>query len=56
VTTELLVPASAVADLRMIPLSEMPALGLDDLGRMIERVLPYDTSLRVRERTFQSSI
>jgi FXSXX-COOH protein len=48
--------ASAMADLRDIPLAEMPALGLDVLGRTIGRVLPDPSTNRVPVAAFQSSI
>lgn len=56
ITTEELRPsyASAVADLRDVPLAEMPALGMDVLGRTIGRVLPDPN--RVPVAAFQSSI
>ena len=47
---------SAVADLRGIPLAEMPALGLDVLGRTIGRVLPDSSASPVPVAAFQSSI
>lgn len=47
---------SAMADLRDIPLSEMPALGLDMLGRTIGRVLPEPSANAVPVAAFQSSI
>jgi FXSXX-COOH protein len=58
VPTEELRPAhsSAMADLRDIPLAEMPALGLDVLGRTIGRVLPHPSSNYVPMGAFQSSI
>lgn len=48
--------ASAVADLRDIPLADMPALGLDVLGRTIGRVLPGPSVNPVPVAAFQSSI
>jgi FXSXX-COOH protein len=58
VPTEELRPAytSAVADLRDIPLSELPALRLDVLGAAIGRVLPDPVAGTVRAGAFQSSI
>ena len=48
--------ASAMVDLRDIPLAEMPALGLDLLGRTIARVLPAPSTNPVPVAAFQSSI
>lgn len=48
--------ASAMADLRDIPLSELPALGMDVLGAAIGRVLPDPVAGTVRAGAFQSSI
>ena len=48
--------ASDMADLRDIPLAEMPALGLDVLGRTIGRVLPAPSTNSVPVAAFQSSI
>jgi FXSXX-COOH protein len=48
--------ASTMADLRDIPLAEMPALGLDVLGRTIGRVLPAPSANPVPVAAFQSSI
>jgi FXSXX-COOH protein len=45
-----------MADLRDIPLAEMPALGLDVLGRTIGRVLPDPSTDLVPVAAFQSSI
>jgi FXSXX-COOH protein len=58
VPTEELRPAyaSTMADLRDIPLAEMPALGLDVLGRTIGRVLPAPSANPVPVAAFQSSI
>jgi FXSXX-COOH protein len=58
VPTEELRPAysSAMADLRDIPLAEMPALGLDELERTIGRVLPGASPAPLSAGTFQSSI
>jgi FXSXX-COOH protein len=58
VPTEELQSASApkMADLRYIPLAEMPALGLDVLGRTIGRVLPDPSANPVPVASFQSSI
>jgi FXSXX-COOH protein len=58
VPTEELRPvySSAMADLRDIPLAEMPALGLDVLGRTIGRVLPDPSTAPVPVAAFQSSI
>ena len=58
VPTEELRPAyaSAMADLRNVPLAEMPALGLDVLGRTIGRVLPDSSTNPVPVAAFQSSI
>jgi FXSXX-COOH protein len=58
VPTEELRPAyaSALADLRDIPLAEMSALGLDVLGRTIGRVLPDPSASAVPVAAFQSSI
>jgi FXSXX-COOH protein len=58
VPTEELRPAysSALADLRDIPLAEMPALGMDVLGRTIGRVLPGPSSAPLPVGAFQSSI
>jgi len=47
---------SRVADLRDIPLSEMPALGLDVLGKTIGRVLADASAGSVPVAAFQSSI
>ncbi len=47
---------SGVADLRGIPLAEMPALGLDVLGRTIGRVLPDPSVSPVPVAAFQSAI
>jgi FXSXX-COOH protein len=56
-TEELRPPyASAVADLRDIPLAEMSALGPDVLGRTIGRVLPDPSMNPVPVAAFQSSI
>jgi FXSXX-COOH protein len=58
VPTEELRPAysSAMADLRDIPLAEMPALGLDVLGRTIGRALADPSARPVSVSAFQSSI
>jgi FXSXX-COOH protein len=58
VPTEELRPAcpSAMTNLRDIPLAEMPALGLDVLGRTIGRVLPDPSRDPVPVAAFQSSI
>jgi len=58
VPTEELRPAhsSAMADLRDIPLAEMPALGLDVLARTIGRALPGTSPAPLPVGTFQSSI
>jgi FXSXX-COOH protein len=58
VPTEELRPAyaSSMADLRDIPLAEMPALGLDVLGRTIGRVLPAPSTNPLPVAAFQSSI
>lgn len=58
VITEALRPAyaSSMADLRDIPLAEMPALGMDVLGRTIGRVLPDLSAGAVPVAAFQSSI
>jgi FXSXX-COOH protein len=58
VLTEELRPADAPATtlLRDIPLAEMPALGLDVLGRTINRVLPASSTNPVPVAAFQSSI
>ena len=58
VPTEELRPAyrPSMADLRDIPLAEMPALGLDVLGRTIGRALPDPSANRVPMAAFQSSI
>ena len=45
-----------MADLRHIPLAEMPALGLDVLGRTIGRVLPDASVITVPVAAFQSSV
>jgi hypothetical protein len=45
-----------MADLRHIPLAEMPALGLDVLAKTIGRALPDPSVLAVPAGTFQSSI
>jgi FXSXX-COOH protein len=55
VTTDTLVPPSATADLRDVPLAELPALGLDVLGKAIGRVLPA-SSKNLPKAAFQSSI
>lgn len=54
--TDDMLTSSAVADLRGIPLAEMPALGLDVLGRMLGRVLPGPEAEPVPVAAFQSSI
>jgi FXSXX-COOH protein len=55
--TEELRPAiSSMADLRDVPLAEMPALGLGVLGRTIGRVLPASSSNHLPTAAFQSSI
>ena len=58
VPTEELRPAyaSAMADLRDIPLAEMPAFGRALLGRTIGRVLPDPSTNPVSVAAFQSSI
>lgn len=58
VPTEELRPAyaSAMTNLRDIPLAEMPALGLGVLGRTIDRVLPDSSTNPVPVAAFQSSI
>jgi hypothetical protein len=58
VPTEELRPAfpSAMADLRDIPLAEMPALNLDLLGRALGRALPGPVVNQVPSARFQSSI
>jgi len=58
VPTEELPPthASAMADVRNIPLAEMLALGLDVLGRTIDRVLADPSANSVPVAAFQSSI
>jgi FXSXX-COOH protein len=58
VPTEELRPAyaSAMTDLRDIPLAEMPALGLDVLGRTIGRVLADPSANPLPVAAFQSSI
>ncbi len=58
VPTEELRPAfpSAMADLRDIPLAEMPALSLDQLGRVLGRVLPGPVANPMPSGAFQSSI
>jgi FXSXX-COOH protein len=45
-----------MADLRDIPLAEMPALGLDVLGRMIGRMLLDPSTNPLPVAAFQSSI
>jgi FXSXX-COOH protein len=45
-----------MADLRDIPLAEMPALGLDILGKTIGRVLPGPSVMSVPVAAFQSSV
>jgi FXSXX-COOH protein len=45
-----------MADLRDIPLSELPALGMDVLGAAIGRVLPDPVAGTARAGAFQSSI
>ena len=57
-TEELRRPAyvPAMTHPRDIPLAEMPALGLDLLGRTIGRVLPDPSTNPVRVAAFQSSI
>lgn len=47
---------SAMADLRGVPLAEMPALSLDLLGRVIGRALPGPVANPVPLARFQSSI
>ncbi|HET6187224.1 MAG TPA: hypothetical protein VFE59_09495 [Trebonia sp.] len=57
VPTEELRPAtSSMADPRDIPLAELPALGLDVLGRMIGRALPDSSANLLPTGAFQSSI
>lgn len=58
VPTEELRPAlaSAVADLRDVPLTEMSALSLNLLERTIGRVLPVSSVKSVPVAAFQSSI
>lgn len=58
VPTEECKPAlqSAMADLRDIPLAEMPALGLELLERTIGRALPNPMTNPVPVAAFQSSI
>ena len=58
VPTEELRPAyaSAISDLREIPLAEMPALGRDVLVRVTGRVLPDASTNPVPIAAFQSSI
>jgi len=58
VPTEELRPAfpSTMADLRDIPLSEMPALSLDLLSAAIGRALPDPMASPVPVAAFQSSI
>jgi FXSXX-COOH protein len=46
----------ASAELRDIPLAEMPAFGLDLLGRTIGRLLPDASTNPVPVAAFQSSI
>lgn len=48
--------SSAMADLRDIPLAEMPALGSNVLGRTIGRVLPDPSANPVQAAAFQSAI
>jgi hypothetical protein len=55
-TEELRPATSSMADPRDIPLAELPALGLDGLGRMIGRVLPNSSANLLPLGTFQSSI
>jgi FXSXX-COOH protein len=45
-----------MADPRDIPLAELPALGLDVLGRMIGRALPDSSAKLLPTGAFQSSI
>jgi FXSXX-COOH protein len=45
-----------MADPRDIPLAELPALGLDVLGRMIGRGLPASSANLLPTGAFQSSI
>lgn len=56
--TEQLRPSvpSAMADLRDVPLAEMPALGLELLGRTVSRALPDPVATAVPVAAFQSSI
>jgi FXSXX-COOH protein len=58
ILTEELRPAvsSDMADLRDIPLSELPALGADTLGRMIGRVLPVSSAPPMLTAAFQSAL
>jgi FXSXX-COOH protein len=58
VPTEELRPAypSSMADLRDIPLADLPALGLAVLGRTIGRLLPELSSNHLPKAAFQSSI
>ncbi|HEY6493834.1 MAG TPA: FxSxx-COOH cyclophane-containing RiPP peptide [Trebonia sp.] len=55
-TEELRPVTSSMADLRDVPLAEMPALGLDVLGRTIGRALPASSSKHLPKAAFQSSI
>jgi hypothetical protein len=45
-----------MADPRDIPLAELPALGLDVLGRVIGRALPGSSANLLHAGAFQSSI
>jgi hypothetical protein len=57
-TTEELRPAfpSAMADLRDIPLAEMPALGLNLLGKAVGHALPDPMTTSVPVAAFQSAL
>jgi FXSXX-COOH protein len=57
-STEELRPAfpSAMADLRDVPLAEMPALNLAVLGTAFGRALPDPMTSPVRVAAFQSSL
>jgi FXSXX-COOH protein len=47
---------SNVADLRDVPLAEMPALALSQLDRTIGRVLPAPATKSVPVAAFQSAL
>jgi hypothetical protein len=56
VTSDILAVESPAAGLGDIPLAEMPALGLDVLGKVIGRALPDPLVDGMRAGAFQSSV